>query len=457
MAILARILTPSDFGLIGMALVIVGFLSVFKDAGLSTASVQQDKISNSQISMLFWINSALGVTLLLISIAIAPLVAYLFSDPRLVFIQIVMAGGFLLGGLTIQHQALLRRNMELRCLAVINVVSVTCGAAAAILCAIGGFGYWSLVIQFLVVSLVVMLLSWAATGWIPERPSRNSGVWPLVTFGGNLLAARSINYMTRNFDNLLIGAILGPAALGIYSKAYGLLMLPIRQINGPIDGVALPGLCRLQNDTEGFRRYFLRAVEALGMLGIPMVVFAMVDADRIVAIVLGPQWHEAVPIFRALGPAALVGTLNVAPGWLATALGRPEQIFRWALISAPVTVAGFAVGIQWGIFGVALSFSLTWTTMLLVFLFYTTRRSPVTMKDIGIVIWRPAVASIQGMAAVWFLKKAVAEPPMLVGFIADLVVFYVAVGLSFIVLPGGRSQLAAFINAIRPHLPVFKR
>lgn len=406
-AVLARLLTPADFGLIAMVAAFTGFVSLFRDLGLSMATVQRAEITHDQVSTLFWINVAMSALLMLVAAALAPAVAWFYGEPRLTWIMLAIAGTFPFGGLAAQHTALMRRQMRFTALAMVEIASLAVGIAVAILMAWRGFSHWSLVAMGAASGAVTMTMCWFVSGWRPGPPKRRSGVMPMLTFGGGLTGFSILNFLTRNADNVIIGFALGSGPLGIYSKAYGLLMMPMRQFNAPIGAVMEPTLSRLQNDAVAYRRAYLRAVSMLAFIGMPLVVFLFVAADDVIRVFLGPGWDGAVPVFRWLAPAALLGTINVAPGWLCTTLGRSSVQVNWALISAPITVAGFLIGSHWGITGVAAAFSITWCWLLLLFIAMACHRSPVSMLDLARSIGPILLAAVGAAVASLWLTSAV--------------------------------------------------
>lgn len=412
--VLARLLLPSDFGLIAMVTAVTGFVAMFKDAGLSMATVQRKDITHDQVSTLFWINVALSAAVMFVVAALAPAIAAFYSEPRLVWVTLALAGTMLFGGFTVQHQALLRRQMRFRALAVVEIASMGGGIAVAIAMALMESGYWSLVGMVAGTALINAVLVWVLCDWRPGLPKRRCGVGQMVKFGGGLTGFNFLNYFTRNADNVVVGFALGSGPLGIYSKAYNLLMLPIRQINAPVGSVMLPALSRLQDDPARYRRAYLQALSAIAMVGMPIVVCVFVLAEEAVAILLGPGWEEAASIFRALAPAAFVGTINVAPGWLCVSLGRAGTQVRWALITAPITVAAFVVGARWGIVGVAIAFSASWCLGLYIFVAMACHRSPVRQLDIGRALLAPIVGSFVafcvGLAALALLADTIVSP-----------------------------------------------
>jgi len=451
--VLARLLTPGDFGLIAMVTAITGFVAMFKDAGLSMATVQRREVTHAQVSTLFWINVALSVGVMLVVAGLAPLVARFYSEPRLVGVTLALAGVMLLGGFTVQHQALLRRQMRFKALAVVEIASMAAGIAVAITMAALGFGYWSLVGMTAGAAAANAVLVWALCDWRPGLPRRGSGVGAMLRFGGGLTGFSFLNYFTRNADNVIVGFALGSGPLGIYSKAYNLLMLPIRQINAPVASVMLPALSRLQDRPERYRRAYLRALGAIAMAGMPIVVFAFVLADELVAVLLGPGWERAATVFRLLAPAALFGTVNVAPGWLCQSLGRAGTQVRWAMFAAPVTILGFLVGVRWGIAGVAVAFSATWCLGLYVFIAMACRGSPVSQRDVAGAIGPQVTASLAAAAAGTGLLLAVGQG---VGHpLARMAAALPAIALAYAgvlwILPASRHQLTTLLrDGLRP-------
>ena len=207
-----------------MVVVVTGFVSMFKDLGLSNATIQKEEINAEQISTLFWVNVALSVTILLLTASLAPAVAWFYGDSRLTLITLVYAVGFLFGGLTVQHEALLRRQMRFTALAVTDIVSLIAGIVTALVLGWYGARYWALVANQLVVGFTNTVAVWALCRWRPGLPVRNSGVRSMLVFGRNLTGFSIINYFARNLDNMLIGKFWGSQQLGLYAKAYQLLL-----------------------------------------------------------------------------------------------------------------------------------------------------------------------------------------------------------------------------------------
>ncbi|MGH8022675.1 MAG: lipopolysaccharide biosynthesis protein, partial [Limisphaerales bacterium] len=259
--ILARLLMPRDFGLLAMVWTVMGFLQIFKDAGLSTATVQREGITHTQVSNLFWVNVAVGGLAGILVAASAPLIAWFYREPRLVPISIVLSSTFLMAGLAVQHRALLSRQMRFKAIAMIQVGSTLAGVVAGVALAWLNYGYWALVWMNLITKLAALVMTWCALSWRPQFFRRHSGTRSLLHFGANLTAGTFIYSLARGMDALLIGRFCGAGPLGLYSRASGMLARPLDQFLAPIEAVVIPAFSRLQAQPGRYRLNFMRLYE----------------------------------------------------------------------------------------------------------------------------------------------------------------------------------------------------
>jgi PST family polysaccharide transporter len=348
----------------------------------------------------------LAVTLM--AMAGAPLLARVFHEPRVSGITAALAVTFTIDALMAQHQALLRRQMRFKTLAMIDVAALISGIVVALFMAWRGWGYWSLVAMQIVSPAVSAAAVWAVEPWRPGVPRRGCGARGMMRFGFFLTGTNALNYFFRNADNVLIGWYWGAGPLGLYTKAYGLLLLPIAQINAPVGGVAVPTLSRLQADPARFRRYFLGGYSVIASAILPVVVTLTIFADEVVRVMLGPQWNEAARLFRLLAPAALIGALLNPLGWLFIALGRPDRQFWLALGWAFFISSAFVLGLPYGPQGVAAGYSLMSCVLALPLCGYATRGAPFGVKDLLHTLVRPGFAILAGGAAGAALKLGLA-------------------------------------------------
>lgn len=398
-AVLARLLTPQDYGLFAMIVTVTVFVTSFKDMGLSLATVQKAHINHAQVSTLFWVNVLVGLVLMCALDALAPAIACFYKDERLIGITFAMAASFLLVGLTVQHQALLRRQMRFKAIVVIDILSFSIGTAVGIGLAWAGAGYWALIVTQLVTAFIALMAVWIACRWRPGAPVRGSGVRSMLAFGGHLTFFGIINYFSRNLDNVLIGAYWGPQLLGLYSRAYSLLLLPMGQIVAPITAVAMPALSRLQDEPERFRHLYVKAVKMIAYATMPIVAAMCVLSREVVQVFLGDQWLEAAPIFQILALAAIWQPVCITTGWIYTSLNETRRMARWGLISAPVIILSFFVGLPWGPKGVAACYALATWILVYPFFAFAARCSSVKARDVFSNVYRPfALSLVVGLA-----------------------------------------------------------
>jgi PST family polysaccharide transporter len=411
-ALLARLLTPADFGVFAMVAVFTGFIARFRDLGLSAATVQRAEVDHSHASTLFWVNVAGGVTLMILGIAIAPLVASFYGMQALTAITIALSVTFLFAGISAQHIALLRRQMRFKALACVDVGSMACGITAAILIALYGGSYWALVGQAVVHAVAELALCTLLSGWRPGRWRMSQDVREMLRFGGTLTAAGIVNYFSRNFDNLVIGRFAGAAQLGVYSKAYALLLMPVQQINGPIAAVAIPAMARLQDQPAEYRRYYLKVIQIIAYVSMPLAVLLGVLAEEVVLILLGPQWHEAARIFQILALFVVVQNVSVTTGWVMQSLGRAKRLLKWQAIHALVFVIACFIGVRWGAVGVAMVTTIQGLLAMLPAMWVAYNGSPVTLRDVMRTIAKPVLIAAVLFVVTWSVHSLVQAQPV---------------------------------------------
>jgi O-antigen/teichoic acid export membrane protein len=399
--VLARLLGPKDFGLVGMVTAFTGVLELFRDFGLSSAAVQRTTVTDEQISTLFWINVLVGTILGLVAVAIAPAIAAFYHEPRLVGVTTVLAAGFLFNAAGVQHSVLLQRQMRFTALAVISVVSLIVGTAIAIGGAKAGYGYWALVAMTVALPLTNTIGLWIATDWIPGMPRRRAGIRSMMRFGGTVTLNGLVVYVASNFEKVLLGRFWGVDAIGIYGRAYQLVNIPTANLNSTVGEVAFSALSRLQDDPGRLRSYFLKGYSLVLTLTLPITIACALFADDIVFVLLGPKWKAAVPIFRLLAPTILVFAIANPLSWLLNSIGLVSRNLKAALVIAPAMIAGYVMGLSYGPRGVAFAYSAVLTLCLLPLIAWCVHGTVISFRDILMVVSRPLGSSIvAGMIAV---------------------------------------------------------
>lgn len=440
-AVLARMLGPKDFGLIAMVATFTRLIEQLKDMGLGTATVQRADITHAQVSYLFWANAAIGLGASLLTALSAPVVAWFYGEPQLTQVTLALSTAFVISGIGVQHQALQQRRLEYKIMAGTRIAAMATGTAVGMLAAWAGAGYWALVAMQLGQAFAQTSLAWIMSPWRPgagwrAAPDKRS----LLAFGGQITGARLLGFFTRNFDNILIGKVWGDEALGLYAKAYQLLMLPVQRLINPLTSVVVPALSRLQNDQAAYIGYYQRALRTLSILSMPVVVICFVAAPELIGVVLGERWTGAVRIFQYLGPAAFAGALNPT-AWAWISLNQADRMLRWNLISTPIVVASFVAGVRFGPEGVALAFSIAQTGLRYFGVAYCFRGNFLSLRILTQAVWQPTVASLGAGVLIWGLGYAL--PPLTMPVL--LVVKSIAYGLAYVgiwlALPGGPAAL----------------
>ena len=381
-AILARLLQPSDFGLIAMVTVFTGLALQFMEGGLSMATIQRDQITHAQVSNLFWVNGALGTVLCLLGILISPLVATIYDEPRLTLVMAAMSLTFLIGGLSVQHDALLRRQMRFKAISVIDIVSMAAGIIAGIAAALGGLEYWALVISPITTFATKTVMRWLSARWVPSMMSRGSGVRPLLGFGANLTGANFIGYMATNITPFAVGYIGGAQALGFYNRANTLTTIPTSQLLPPVMNVMQSALTRVKDDPERLRRAALSLMTKIAMATMLVTVAMFVTADWLVALFLGDGWAEAVEIFRVLAISTIVTPITTFTAIIMVAVGETKALMRWKAITLTILAISVLIGSFWGVMGVVLAHCLSGLFLRMPgFLLYSTKYQPIRAAE----------------------------------------------------------------------------
>lgn len=405
--IMARILVPRDFGLVGMVMAVIGVFSVFRDFGLSAAAVQRAQITPEQSSTLFWINLLVGCTLSALAVALGPLVATFYHEPRLIGITAVVATAFVFNAAGVQHSALLERQMRFVALSIIDITSLLVSTSTGIWMALHGFGYWSLVATTTVTPLVYMIGVWLTSRWVPGWPRRQLGILHMIRFGGALTLNGLIMYLAMNLDKVLLGRFCGVDALGIYGRAYQLVNIPTDNLNSAAGGVVFAALSRLQNNPSRLRSFFLKGYSLVLSLTVPIALLSALFGDDIIRVFLGPKWQSAVPVFRLLVPATLGFAIFAPLGWLLASCGLVTRGLRMALTLAPILVAGYFVGLPWGSKGVAAAYSTVMMLSVVPLVAWARKGTPVLLSDLLLSIGRPLASGLAasglalGMRLLW--------------------------------------------------------
>lgn len=406
-AVLARLLEPSQFGLVAMGGTVTAFIVVLTELNVATAAVQQEELDQNTASALMWIAVGMGLLAFLLAAVAAPFSLWFFDDRRLPLVVLCLgltAPIYAIGALP---TALLTRNMRWLDLQVASLSGLAISLVVAVIAAkLFAAGYWALIIQAWVTALTTTVAAWILCPWRPSLVRDWSAVRSSLKFGSHLTGAMILNYFHQQLDNILIGARWGSVELGFYSRAYNLLMIPLNFLSGPLGSAMIPALSRLHREPAKWREAYLDALSVITFVGAGMAGLLYGGASPIVDLVLGSQWQPVKLIFSCLVLGMLASVPMSATGWIYISTGRTDRMFYWSLIGVPIYVASFLIGLPYGAVGVALCYSMSRYVAFFPSMFMAIYRTNITIFDILAVIAVPTFAA----AAIGFmLARAVAD------------------------------------------------
>ena len=446
--ILARLLTPEDFGLLVLANLFIAFVNSFRDMGLKMATVHHDELTQDQVSGLFWFNLKLSAAVLIFMLLMAPAFAWLYHDARLIAIVAVLALGVLALSLSTLHEAVLMRQMRFELLASIEAGSLLLGMATGILAAFAGWGYWALVLQIMVTNLGESLGLWLFCSWRPMRLRKPVSILHMLRYGGNYTAYNVLKTVSDNLDRALVGLTAGVAAAGLYQNAFRWAFTPLLQIYTPLQGVAVASMSRVKQDAPAYRAAYHSGLLPVFSLTLPLLVFMAAETRIFILTLLGPQWTDAIPLFRWLCIAAIAAGFSQVTSWLYLSQGSTHRQLRWGLLATPLMVIGIVLGFRWGALGIAIGYTSVRCLLALPEIAFCTHASPLSFSDFLRPAWRPAFASLAALVILLLFGNSLTAPAMAIEFVARLSLFAVTFALAWFLLPGGRASAWRLLHLI---------
>ena len=428
-SLLARFLKPDDFGLVALSVTFTGFIAIFKDLGLSMATVQKNILNHNQVSNLFWLNIGFCALLSLLIACLSPFVSLFYEDDRLLLITIVSGLSLIVAGFTVQHQALLRRNLHFKTLAIVNVVSALLGNSVCVVWAYFSHSYWALVLMPILSASIYAVAMWIFCSWRPSLFKRGVGTMSLLNYGKDMLHYGIVNYFARNADNFIVGKIGSPADLGYYSRSYSLMLVPVGQLISPLTGVVVSALSRLQDNAVQFCRYYLQIVKLISVLSFALVSLMFILSSEIIDIFLGGQWEAAKKIFSILCFAAFWQPLMSSSGWVYSALGNTKRFVKWGYINSISLIVVFLIGAIWGVEGVAYAYSIYMWLMVVPWFLFSFYRTPVSFGKFIKIIIKPllfaVLFSVIGICVKFYLLSSLTLIPKTVGMVLLILVCWI--------------------------------
>ena len=447
--ILARLLAPADYGLLVMVTAVIGVTDIFRDFGLSAAAIQAPALSRKQQVNLFWLNTGLGALLTMISWLGAPALAAFYHRDELIAITQVMAFMFLINGLATQYRADLSRRMLFRRLVAADVAGSAIGLVVAVVMASQGYGVWSLAAQQLTQLAVMLTGVVIGAGWLPRAYDRAVSVKPFLSFGWRLAGSQLVGYVGNNIDTVMLGLRVGANSLGLYNRAFGLIMQPLGQIRGPLNTVAVPVLSKLQDQEARFQLFVARGQLALGYTLVAGMAFVAGTAGPIVSVFLGPNWTAATDVLRLLAIAGGVTTLPSVGYWVYVTKGLVDHLLAYTFISTGLRVLCVVVGVQFGIVGVAAGMALAPLLSWPLSIWWLSRRASIPVRQLWLGGIRILGFSAVLMGACLAVEAASVGLPDWSRLLLGVLVAAGTYALLAVVVPIFRADIGGVISIVR--------
>ena len=397
-SVLARKVPPSGYGLVAMAVVITALLETVRDAGIGTALVRERDVSEDLAATVFWLTCGLGIFITLIMIGVSWPAASFFHEPQVATVLQFLSIGFFVGTIGVVPLAMLNREMAFRKVALAQTAGAVCGTVVAVTVALAGGKVWSLVSGSIATSIVTTLAIWIACRFRLKAVFRPADARHILSFGLNLSGFNVLNYFSRNADNLLVGKFLGSVPLGFYQMGYMLMTYPIQNFAAVVAQVVYPALSKIQDERERFRAAYLRACRLIGLLTFPLMLGLAVTAQPFVRVFLGARWMPVAGLLIVFAPLGAAQSIYTTVGLIYNTQGRPDILFRWSIFASAMYVGSFALGLRWGIMGVAGCYAFVWLLLMVPSFLIPFRLVQLSGKEFLRTLW-PTIWISLAMAA----------------------------------------------------------
>jgi PST family polysaccharide transporter len=405
MVVLARLLTPHDYGLVAIVFALLGFAPMLIDLGSSDASVQKARIAHADLSTLFFLNLTIGTTLTLLLIGVSPFVASAYGEPALTGIALASTLLFMVTALSAQHYALMRRAMEFRRIALIDICANVISCVVAIAMAYTGWGYWALVARPILASGLAAAGIWASCPWVPGQPRITPAVKEMLRFGLGVTGFTMTDHLARSTDRVVLGYFYGAAPLGYFQNAFLLYDNVLGLLTQPLHNVAVSSLSKLKNEVEELKRSWRMALSSLTFLSCLGFAGLAVTAQDVVVVLLGQKWEPAGPLLSIFAVRGIAHVVERTLGWLHVAAGRSDRWMRWGLFSALFQLAALLTGVPFGLAGVAVAHTIATFCLFLPALVYAGRPFGIDSRHVISTVGPQMVAGLAtvaiGIAVQW--------------------------------------------------------
>lgn len=393
LAILARTLTPDDFGIYALAAIVYNLTNRIRDVGLSQATIQRFKLSDQQATTLFYLTLFVSTFVAALSTLTAPILSHLLKEPRILPAILILAIAQITEGSALQHRSMLLRAERIRIVTVIESVAYAIAISTAIYLALNNFGFWSLVYLHFINACILTIAFLNASHWHPSTPDSLASISDSVNFGIRFFAANVTAFFHRNFDTLLYARASPSSDVGLYSKATQIAYTPLRILPSSMAKAILPRLSKLQNDIATYADEYTKFVRITAFLNFALSILLLANAATIVNLLLGDAWTETTLYIAVLGPAMLSGSAYFSANWIFASMGHANRLLRWNLIYLSIHCIVLSMAMYISRDHIPLMVSASLTLSLFPFMEYSARSCSVPCHAINAAVLPPLCAA----------------------------------------------------------------
>ncbi len=400
--VLARMLTPDDFGTFGMVVYFYMFFMTFRMLGLREGIIQQTDLDNTQKNALFFMGAVFSLLLTILFIMLSPIIAGFYHKPELISLCVVISFGCVISGLSTVHLALLEREMKFDKIAYNEIISTILSLFSSIVVALMGFGYWALVARRLIKETSLSIGAWFFNKWRPTWPDSFSSSRKLLRFGSNIIGFQLVNFFSRNLEKILIGKWFGSTTLGVYDRAYFLYSTPTEATTTPITNIAVSMLRRLRHDKERYKEFFINTFHSLAFVAFFITANLVVTAKDLVYLLMGSQWADTGVLFQLLSISIGTTILYRTSTWLHISLGKANKLLMWGIFSAFLICLTYFVSIQYGVFVLIVCYVILMHLLLIPSLWFAGRPMDLKVSELLGMIWKYFIPCFTAVALCLF-------------------------------------------------------
>jgi PST family polysaccharide transporter len=452
--VLARLLTPTDYGLVAMVNVLTSFAPLLIDFGLGDAMTQKARITHQQVSCLFWMSSGIGLVLTILMAGCSPLIARMYHEPQLQGIAIMSSVTFVLLGMSGQHLALLRRKLQFAKVARIEVGSNLTAVALAISLAAVGYGYWGLVIRPIAAAACMLAGAWIYCRWRPGLPVFDDEVKKLVRFGMHVVGFTMTYTAGKSSDRFALGLCYPAREVGLYQNALNLYENSIFAVIAPMHNVGSAALSKLQSVPQILKQKYLAALSSLAFYIMPAAAMLSVLSVDLVVVLLGEKWRVAGSLLGILALRGMFHVIDGSQGWLHLSTGRPDRWMKWGIVSTIVQVTAVVAGLPYGARGVAIGFVVSGCALAFPAIMYAGRPVRLTLGEVLKATGRQLTGALIVTGAGWWLRTGMLQTVSSLSRIIILGAFCaVAYVLVVVILFRLDEPVKVGWRLVREHLP----